>query len=210
MSMARYGVNIEFHIGSLKMSQEFIVTRLSGHHQVILGYEFLKEFNPRIDWTTGTLHFKDMETVQAIVTKRKADVKHLSGKQMSRLLKKEIDRKSRTKIKSLIPEPDELRTYIGTLKQVHTSPISDESLNAIQGYEDSEDISSKIASIETDFGVDYTKKLHSVLHEHSSALKPLLGLPVQRPDFDMHIDFERPIRSAFTSLSNVFIRVGGA
>jgi hypothetical protein len=138
--MARYGVNIEFHIGSLKISQEFIVTRLSGHHQIILGYEFLKDFNPHIDWTMGTLSFNDTETVQAIVTKRKADVKHLSGKQMSRLLKKEINKKSKTKIKSLIPDPDELRTYIGTLKQVHSSPISDSSLNDIQGYEDSEDI----------------------------------------------------------------------
>ena len=32
-----------------------------------------------------------------------------------------------------------------------------------------------------------------ILNERSSALKPLLGLPVQRPDFDMHIDFEGPI-----------------
>jgi hypothetical protein len=107
MSMARYGVNIEFHIGLLKISQEFIVTRLSGNHKIILGYEFLKYFIPHIDWTAGTLDFNDMETVQAIVTKRKADVKHLCGKQMSRLLlKKEIDRKTRTKIKSLIPELD--------------------------------------------------------------------------------------------------------
>jgi hypothetical protein len=109
------------------------------------------------------------------------------------LFKKEINRKSRTKIKSLIPEPNELRTYIGTLKQVHTSPISDSSLNAIQGYEDSEDIDSKIASIKTDFGVDHTTTLHSILHEHSSALHPLSGLPVQRLDFDMYIDFEEPI-----------------
>jgi gamma-glutamyl:cysteine ligase YbdK (ATP-grasp superfamily) len=93
----------------------------------------------------------------------------------------------------LIPEPDELRTYIGTLKQVHSTPISDSSLNAIQGYVDSEDIDSKIASIKTDFGEDYTNKLHSVLHEHSSALQPLLELSVQRPDFDMHINFEGPI-----------------
>ena len=112
---------------------------------------------------------------------------------MPRLLKKEIDRKSRTNIKSLIPEPDEVRTYIGTLKQVHSTPISDSSLNAIQGYVDSEDIDSKIASIKTDFGEDYTNKLHSVLHEHSSALQPLLELSVQRPDFDMHINFEGPI-----------------
>jgi hypothetical protein len=92
MSMARYGFNIEFHIGSLKISQEFFVTRLSGHHQIILGYEFLKNFNPHIDWTAGTLRFNDMETAQTIVTKRKADVKRLSGKQMSRLLNKEINR----------------------------------------------------------------------------------------------------------------------
>jgi hypothetical protein len=53
-----------------------------------LGYELLKEFNPQIDWSTGTLRFSDMETVQAIISKRVADAKHLSGKQMARLLKK--------------------------------------------------------------------------------------------------------------------------
>jgi hypothetical protein len=94
MSMARFGVKVDFNIGALKLTQEFIVTRLSGQHQIILGYEFLKEFNPQIDWSTGTLHFSDMETVQAIVSKRVADATHLSGKQMARLLKKEIDRKS--------------------------------------------------------------------------------------------------------------------
>ena len=57
LSMARHGVNIGFNIGSLKISQEFIVTRLSGQHQIILGYEFLKDFNPHIDWAAGTLCF---------------------------------------------------------------------------------------------------------------------------------------------------------
>ena len=83
--------------------------------------------------------------------------------------------------------------YIGTFKQVHSSPISDASLNVIQGYEDSDDVKSKIAIIETDFGADYTKNLHSIFNEHISSLKLLPGLPVQRPDFDMHIDFEGPI-----------------
>ena len=90
MSMARYGVFIEFHIGSLKITHKFFVTRLSIQHQIILRYEFLKEYTPRIDWTSGTLRFTDMETVQAIMTKRTADVKHLSGKQMSRLLKTRV------------------------------------------------------------------------------------------------------------------------
>jgi hypothetical protein len=79
------------------------------------------------------------------------------------------------------------------LNQVHSSPISDTSLNAIHGFADSDDVQSKIAANETDFGADYTQKLHSVLNEHSVALKSSLGLPVQRPDFDMHIDFERLI-----------------
>jgi hypothetical protein len=51
-----------------------------------------------------------METIQAIVSERIADVKHLPGKQMSRLFKKEIERKSKSKIISLSPEPDDLRT----------------------------------------------------------------------------------------------------
>ena len=89
-------------------------------------------------------------------------------------------------------ERDDLRTYIGILKQVNTIP-NDESLHAIQGYEDSEDVLSEISSIETDFGTQYTKRLHNILTRHSSALKPLLGLPVQRPDFDMHINFDGPI-----------------
>jgi hypothetical protein len=104
------------------------------------------------------------------VSKQTADVKHLSGKQMSRILKKEIERNSKSKIKSLSPDPDALRTYIGTLKQVHSLPISDASLIAIQGYEDSEDVKTKIVIIETDLGADYTTMLHSILNEHSSAL----------------------------------------
>ena len=92
MSMARFGVNIELNIGALKITLEFIVTRLSGQHQIISGYELLKDFNPQIDWTTGTLRFSDMETVQAIISKRVVDAKHLSGKQMARLLRKRSTR----------------------------------------------------------------------------------------------------------------------
>ena len=82
MSMARHGFNIEFNIGSLQISQEFIVTRLSDQRQITLGYEFLRDFNPHNDWAAGTLRFPEMETIQAIVSKRTADIKHLSGKQM--------------------------------------------------------------------------------------------------------------------------------
>ena len=35
--------------------------------------------------------------------------------------------------------------------------------------------------------------IYIILNEYSSAVKPLLGIPVQRPDFDMHFDFEGPI-----------------
>ena len=113
---------------------------------------------------------------------------------MARLLKTKIEKKSESKTKSLSPESEDLRTYIGTFKQVHTSTTSISSLNTIQGYEDSEDVAANISTIKTDFGTDYTNQLHTILTEHSSALKPLLGLPVQRPDFDMHIDFDGPIQ----------------
>jgi hypothetical protein len=79
------------------------------------------------------------------------------------------------------------------LKQVHTSTIAISSLNAIKGCEDSEDVASKISITKTDFGTDYTDQLHAILTDPSSGLKPLLGLPVQRQDFDMHIDFDGPI-----------------
>ena len=79
------------------------------------------------------------------------------------------------------------------MKRVHTSTTTISSLNAIQGYEGSEDVAAKISTIKTDFGTDYTNQLHTILTDHSSALKTLLGLPVQKPDFDMHIDFDGPI-----------------
>ena len=113
---------------------------------------------------------------------------------MARLLKKIIDKKSNSKTKSLSPEPEDLRTYFCTLKQVHTSTTTTSPLNAIQGYEDYlEDVPAKISIIKTDFGTDYANQLHTNLTDHSSGLKPLLGLPVQKPDIDMHIDFDGPI-----------------
>ena len=67
--MTRDGVNIEFNIGSLKISQEFIATRLIDQQQSILGCEFLKDFNPYIDWAAGTLRFfSEMETIQVVVS----------------------------------------------------------------------------------------------------------------------------------------------
>ncbi len=35
----------------------------------------------------------------------------------------------------------------------------------------------KIFIVDTDFGKDYANKLHTILNEHSSALKPLQEFP---------------------------------
>ena len=77
LSMARNGVTIEFNIGSLTISQEFIVTLLSGTNKIILGYKWLKEFIPFIDYVAGTLRMPNMETAIAIVTKRNDDVEKI-------------------------------------------------------------------------------------------------------------------------------------
>jgi hypothetical protein len=155
MSLARYAVGIQFYIGTLQFNKEFIVTRLQGPHQIILGYEFLKEINPSINWVAGTLSIANEEAIQAIISKRVPDVKHLSAKQMARLLKKEQMRKN--KLNKNEVDNDELRTYIGTIK--HIVADVDETRHGIQGHDESMDVTTKINNIESDFGGDNTMKL---------------------------------------------------
>ena len=98
LSMARDGVYIDYTIGTKPFRNEFIVTRLSGDHSIILGYSWLQENNPTIHWSTGTLSFTDeghSNPVSAVVQKRTADVQFVSAKQMARIIDKEHKRTSR-------------------------------------------------------------------------------------------------------------------
>ena len=71
MSMERWGVNLKLRIGDTWLTREFVSTRLAGRNQLILGYSFLQETNPIINWTDGTLRLPDADTaLQAIVQKR--------------------------------------------------------------------------------------------------------------------------------------------
>ena len=95
-------------------------------------------------------HYKAYCRCQTLIRETNVKIKKLKIKAKT----KKQTRKSKQNIKSLYNERDELRTYIGTLKQVSTMSNDDESLNAIQGYEDSEDVFSKISIIKTDFGTE--------------------------------------------------------
>ena len=66
----------------------------------------------------------------------------------------------------------------------------------IQGWDETTDVFTKIGQVTTDFGPEHTAELHNVLKQHAQALQPLLYLPIQRPDFDMNIDFDGPIPHA--------------
>ena len=202
MSLARYGVTISLHIGSTRVTHEFVVTRISGPYQLILGYTFLKQYNPSISWADGTLTMPGtQETIQAMIEKRKAEVTLVSAKVMTRLLKKEHKKRHRLNpVRDPYPDESGLQTYIGTLREIfdETGDSSCTVLNqGIQGYsEDSASVTDKIAEITTDFGHSMIQRLRDILLQHSKPLQPLSGLPKQRPDYDIAIDFDGPIPRA--------------
>ena len=201
MSLARYGVSLAFYIGSSRVTQEFVVTRISGPYQLILGYTFLKQYNPLISWTHGTLTMPDtQEIIQAMIEKRHADIKLVSAKVMSRILKKHNQKKHRLNpVHDPYPDETGLQVYISTIRQILDPDESDcTALNqGVQGYsDDTTTVTEKIDEISTDFGHDMTHKLREILRKYSKPLQPLSGLPKQRPDYDLAIEFDGPIPRA--------------
>ena len=92
ISLARQAVKIRFYLGSKQIEREFVVTRLQGDYQGILGYSFLKDINPEINWTNGTIKLRDDNDslTTATVQKRTPDVQIISAKQMARMIKRNI------------------------------------------------------------------------------------------------------------------------
>ena len=197
LSIARQGVHISYTIGDKSFRDEFIVTRLSGTHSIILGYSWLKQYNPSIDWTAGTLGFSDENPIAAVIQKRTADMQFISAKQMARVIQKEQKRTSRL---NTIRDPYEtpIQLFTGSLRLVDPTPNAADTAECagVQGWDDTADVQQKINEVQTDYDSDTTEKLRTVLRKHSAALKPLLKLPVQRPDYDMSIDFDGPIPHA--------------
>ena len=50
-------VDLEFEIDSRKFKERFYVTGL-GRQKIILGFPWLKKYNPTIDWKTGKIKWK--------------------------------------------------------------------------------------------------------------------------------------------------------
>ena len=50
-------VDLEFEIDSRKFKERFYVTGL-GRQKIILGFPWLKKYNPTIDWKTGKIQWK--------------------------------------------------------------------------------------------------------------------------------------------------------
>jgi hypothetical protein len=50
-------VNLDLEIHGIKKNHRLYVTGL-GNQQMILGYDWLKEMNPLIDWKKGTLEWR--------------------------------------------------------------------------------------------------------------------------------------------------------
>ena len=54
----RYKIQISYNIENNRFKDWFYVTRL-GDQRLILGLPWLREINPRIDWSEGTVRFPD-------------------------------------------------------------------------------------------------------------------------------------------------------
>ena len=195
MSLSRTGITLTVDIGKTTVEREFVVTRLSGPYDLILGYSFLKDYNPTINWSEGSLSIPASGVLNAIVTKRTSDVKLLSGKQMTRLLKKEqnlLEKRKNLPLREIDTNTSNLRVYLSSLRPISDSEIKEETLSGVQGWDEETDVSIKIGQVQTDFGSEHTKSLQKILATHSDALKPLLTLPKQRPGYDMSIDYDGP------------------
>jgi len=204
LSLTKLGVMLTIKIGTEHIEREFVLTKLTGSHQMILGLKFLKDYNPDINWTNGTLCIPtstDEVTIHAIVQKRTVESAFVSAKQMARMMVQDQKRREKSR-KELCTgrfesEPSSV-FYICAMKEImdidydikYSNSVD---INAIQGYDESTEVEEKIREIKTDFNDEISDKLKEVLSKHEKALKPLLGLPVQRPDFDFRIEHDGPI-----------------
>ena len=83
--MASKGCTLQLSIGRYICDVTFLITNLQ---DAFLGISFLKEHNPAIDWTTGTLKFQNGITAKCHTTTREPDVKIVHANSMARLMKR--------------------------------------------------------------------------------------------------------------------------
>ena len=100
LSLTKLGVMLTIKIGTEHIEREFVLTKLTGSHQMILGLKFLKDYNPDINWTNGTLCIPtstDEVTIHAIVQKRTVESAFVSAKQMARMMVQDQKRREKSR-----------------------------------------------------------------------------------------------------------------
>ena len=125
-SLSKYAVKLKFYIGQSLIEREFVLTRLKGEYQAILGYSFLKDINPRIDWTNGTIRIGSESIASAIVQKRTPDVKIISAKQMARIMRKSMKLEARERTNTNTNNNNInncTKFYISALKEICPFPL---------------------------------------------------------------------------------------
>ena len=88
MIMASKGCTLQLSIGGYIRDATFVITNLQDAFDAVLGISFLKEYNPAIDWTTGTLKFQNGIAAKCQTTTREPDVKIVHANFMARLVKR--------------------------------------------------------------------------------------------------------------------------
>ena len=133
---------------------------------------FLKDNNPDIDWTKGTIRFASSNTpVTATVAQKPVSLNMVNPRQMS---------KSMHRVLNDVTSSD-TKYFVVNLRCL---PNDKALLNSL--CDSSFDVD--MPEIVTDQDADYNSQLQKLLGHHKRILQPLKDLPPKRPEFDHAID----------------------
>src|SRR6266481_9773077 len=87
MSVKRYGCQSPFSTGETH-HLEFFITNLDENYSLVLGYDWLAQHNPNIDWTETKIMFREPKNPKKeLASGRKIDIHMVSTITMTKLCK---------------------------------------------------------------------------------------------------------------------------
>jgi hypothetical protein len=150
---------------------------------VILGYPFLQDQNPLIDWQECLLEFNHAQAhvhVPVRVASRPCRVENLDARKFAKLMHKNVKRekdhqssffygslrKLHEEVCDALNKVGDVPTSAGNLKPKETGPPPTKS--------------EQIKSVQSDLGPAWTSLLHDLLHKHETVLDKPSGIPPSR------------------------------
>ena len=187
------GSNLSFPISEKTFSRLFIVTKLQLGFDAVLGITWLRDENPDINWTKGTIQFGDTVTV-ASLRARSPNLEIVNPNAMARIMKKS---KGSNNSKTTF--------FVGYLKASIKDDLR-EGLNTIEFSQRKIDdyVNEQVQSITTEQAEEYTERIRNVLREFRDVLTPLTGLPPKRLNYDHVVELREGCSTADLPRARVY------